>query len=106
MWPAMIDEPISPGRGLPVYQPATDVLDGACKVPCAVTPSLITVVRTSMAGMLRATGGAPGPLAGGPGPATAAPDGTTPSLTPRPGANAGMSPRLAQPAMPNTPPLS
>src|SRR5216684_464856 len=28
MWPAMIDEPISPGRGLPVYQPATDVLDG------------------------------------------------------------------------------
>jgi len=28
MWPAIIDEPISPGRGLPVYQPASVVLVG------------------------------------------------------------------------------
>src|SRR5260370_18025915 len=98
MWPAMIDEPISPGRGLPVYQPATDVLDGACRVPCAVTPSLISVVRTSMAGMLRATGGAAGWLADGPGPATAAPDGAPPAVpTPR-GAAPGPAPQRAPPA--------
>ena len=41
MWPAMIAEPISPGRGLAVYQPATDVLVGTWRVPCAVRPSLI-----------------------------------------------------------------
>ena len=36
MWPTMTAEPIWPGRGLPVYQPATDVLVGTCSVPCAV----------------------------------------------------------------------
>jgi hypothetical protein len=28
MWPAMIDEPMAPGGGLPVYQPATVVVAG------------------------------------------------------------------------------
>src|SRR5690348_12074707 len=52
----MTAEPTCPGLGLPVYQPATDVLAGAWRVPCAVRPSLISRVWTSMAGMLRYTG--------------------------------------------------
>ena len=63
MWPAMIEEPISPGRGLAVYQPATDVLVGTCRVPWAVRPSLIRRVRTPMAGIVRATGRDTGPRA-------------------------------------------
>src|ERR1700680_429201 len=89
MCPAMIDEPISPGRGLPVYQPATDVLDGTCRVPWAVTPSLVSLVRTSIAGMVRATGRAAGWTADGPGTATAAPDGTGASRAAGRGISAG-----------------
>ena len=58
MWPAMIEEPISPGRGLLVYQPATEVLRGTCSVPRPVMPSRISLVRTPMAGIHSATGGA------------------------------------------------
>ncbi len=35
MWPAITAAPVAPGRGLPVYQPATAVLDGTCSVPGA-----------------------------------------------------------------------
>src|SRR5215470_17902323 len=52
----MMAEPTSPGRGLAVYQPATDVLVGTCSVPCNVRPSLIRDVRTAMAGITRVTG--------------------------------------------------
>ncbi len=38
MCPAITEEPIWPGRGLPVYQPATEVLDGTWSVPCLVMP--------------------------------------------------------------------
>src|SRR5207249_7259494 len=48
--------PIWPGRGLPLYQPATDVLADTCRVPRAVRPSLIRRVWTPMAGMDRYTG--------------------------------------------------
>src|SRR6266516_2274442 len=56
MCPAMTAEPIWPGGGLPVYQPATDVLAGTCMVPRAVRPSLIRRVWTPMTGMDRYTG--------------------------------------------------
>src|SRR6478752_455852 len=56
MWPTMTAEPTWPGGGLPVYQPATDVLAGTCMVPRAVRPSLIRRVWTPMTGMDRYTG--------------------------------------------------
>src|ERR1022692_4366101 len=56
MWPAMTEDPIPPGRGLPVYHPATVVEVGTCRVPCAVMPSLISLLCTPMAGMVRDTG--------------------------------------------------
>src|SRR5260221_3455522 len=59
-WPTMTDEPIAPGRGLPVYQPATAVVDGTWSAPPAVTPSSTSRVRTPMAGMIRLTGRATG----------------------------------------------
>ena len=60
MWPTMTDEPISPGRGLAVYHPATVVLTGTWSVPCGVRPSLSSTVRTPMAGIVSATGRATG----------------------------------------------
>ena len=56
MCPAMMDDPISPGRGLAVYQPASVVLTGTWSVPCGVRPSRSSGVRTAMAGIVRATG--------------------------------------------------
>ena len=47
---------MAPGRGLPVYQPATAVLAGTCSAPEAVRPSLIRRVRTPIAGMSSAVG--------------------------------------------------
>src|SRR5450755_4045627 len=100
MWPAMTDEPTSPGRGLPVYQPATEVLVGTCSVPWAVTPSLMMVVRTSMAGIDRDTGRAAGGMAAGLGAATAAPDGTTPSFATGRGTSAGLGRSVSRPVTP------
>src|SRR6202161_2894879 len=76
MCPAITEDPISPGRGLPVYQPATEGDVGTWRVPWAVRPSLVSLVRTPMAGMVRNTGG--GAAAGGEecGAGTADPDGT------------------------------
>src|ERR1700722_209529 len=54
----MTDAPSSPGRGLPVYQPATAVVAGTWSVPDRVRPSLIRRVWTPVAGMIRSTGGA------------------------------------------------
>src|ERR1700684_107778 len=56
MCPAITAEPMAPGRALPVYQPATDVLDGTCSAPPAVSPRWTSVVLTPIAGMTRATG--------------------------------------------------
>lgn len=53
MCPAMIEEPMAPGRGLRVYQPATVVLTGTCRAPDDVTPSLISLVLTPIEGMIR-----------------------------------------------------
>src|ERR1039457_1985063 len=102
MCPAMIDEPTSPGRGLPVYQPATEVLDGTCRVPWAVTPSLVSLLPRSMAGMARDTGRAAGWLPDGLGTVTTAPDGTIPSLATGRGTSAGLPFSVTKPTTPNT----
>src|SRR5580693_4646436 len=56
MCPAITAEPMAPGRALPVYQPATDVLGGTCSAPLAVSPRWTSVVLTPIDGMTRATG--------------------------------------------------
>src|ERR1035438_1023596 len=56
MCPAMTEDPIPPGRGLPVYHPATVLEVGTCRVCCAVMPSRISLLCTPMAGMVRDTG--------------------------------------------------
>ena len=56
----MMAEPTAPGRGLPVYQPATDVVDGTCSAPLAVRPSVISWVFTPISGMVSETGRATG----------------------------------------------
>ena len=40
MWPAMTADPIEPGRGLPVYQPATAVDGGTWSSPSLVIPAI------------------------------------------------------------------
>src|SRR5689334_1894708 len=60
----MTDEPIEPGRGLPVYQPATATEDGTCIAPPDARPSVIRLVCTPISGMVSETG-----LATGAGPA-------------------------------------
>src|SRR5258705_10431859 len=54
--PAMTAEPTVPGRGLPVYQPATVVLDGTWSVPSELTPRWISLVRIPTDGMLSQVG--------------------------------------------------
>ena len=56
----MMAEPIAPGRGPPVYQPATAVVDGTCSVPLGLRPSVISLVSTPMTGMVSETGAATG----------------------------------------------
>src|SRR5512135_819256 len=60
----MTDEPIEPGRGLPVYQPATATEEGTCISPPDARPSVIRLVFTPISGMVSVTG-----LATGAGPA-------------------------------------
>src|ERR1700683_4655431 len=52
----MTAEPTEPGRGLPVYQPATAVLDGTWSVPFERRPRSTSEVRTPITGMLSQTG--------------------------------------------------
>src|SRR2546430_16663915 len=52
----MMDEPTAPGLGLPVYQPATVVVDGTCIEPPAARPSVIRLVFTPISGMVSETG--------------------------------------------------
>src|ERR1700690_4167745 len=52
----MTAAPTAPGRGLPVYQPATAVLDGTCSVPFARRPRSTSEVRTPITGILSQTG--------------------------------------------------
>src|SRR5271170_4497120 len=56
MWPAMMAGPMTPGRGDPVYQPATAVEDGTCNAPSAARPSSTRRVCTPIRGMVSETG--------------------------------------------------
>src|SRR3984893_19365055 len=55
-WPAMPAAPVAPGRGLPVYQPATVVVLGTWRVPFRLRPRLMIRAFTPMAGMVSQTG--------------------------------------------------
>src|SRR5205823_4974867 len=54
--PAMTAEPTVPGRGLPVYQPATVVRFGTWSVPSELTPRWISLVLIPSDGMLSQVG--------------------------------------------------
>src|SRR5690349_6301960 len=64
MCPAMIADPMDPGRGLLVYQPATSVLDGTWSSLSLVRPRWMSRVCTPMTGMISVTGRATWSLAG------------------------------------------
>src|SRR5690242_20247267 len=71
----MMAEPTAPGRGLLLYQPATDVDDGTCITPPAARPRVISRVFTPISGMVSETGLAGGVDCGDCGGATTGPDG-------------------------------
>src|SRR5712692_7092431 len=54
--PTMMAEPMAPGRGLLVYQPATLGLAGTARALLPVRPSLLTRARTPIAGIITAIG--------------------------------------------------
>ncbi len=54
----MTADPIEPGRGLPVYQPATDVVGGTWSAPLLVSPRWTSALVTPMDGMTSETGSA------------------------------------------------
>src|SRR5579872_6668224 len=54
--PAMTADPVAPGAGLPVYQPATVVVLGTWRVPLRLRPRLTIGAFTPMAGMVNSTG--------------------------------------------------
>src|SRR5208282_4905342 len=82
MCPTMTAEPIAPGRGLPVYQPATEVVDGTCNESLDCRPSVISLVLTPMSGMVSETGAATGRGAADCGGATIGPVGAGIAPTP------------------------
>src|SRR5579859_5969319 len=60
MCPTMMDDPMAPGRGLPVYQPATWNEVGTCISPSEAKPRVIRLVCTPISGMVSETGAATG----------------------------------------------
>src|ERR1700749_2527511 len=54
----MTAEPTAPGRGLWVYQPATAVVDGTCRLPLDCSPRWMSEVFTPIAGIVSETGSA------------------------------------------------
>src|SRR6516162_3440746 len=82
MWPTMMAEPTEPGRGLPVYQPATDVEDGTWSAPPASRPRVISWVCTPISGMVSETGLATGAGCADCGGATIELDGAGSAATP------------------------
>src|SRR5580693_5793708 len=75
-WPAMTADPVAPGRGLPVYQPATVVVVGTWRVPFRLRPRLMIGALTPMAGMVSQTGLGGGWAADSQTGTTVRPDGT------------------------------
>src|SRR6201995_6174122 len=78
----MMDEPTAPGRGLPVNQPATVLVDGTCAAPPAARPSVIRLVFTPISGMVRDAGAATGAGSADCGGATMGPVGAGSAPTP------------------------
>src|SRR5580704_16910298 len=58
----MMEEPMAPGRGLPVYQPATETMfkGGTSSSPSGSRPRVIRLVCTPISGMVSETGAATG----------------------------------------------
>src|SRR5258708_17522538 len=56
MWPTITEAPTAPGRGLPVYQPATEAMAGTCRAPEGVSLRRTSPLRTPMDGMMRPVG--------------------------------------------------
>src|SRR5580704_8152226 len=100
MCPAITEDPISPGRGLPVYQPATEVDVGTWRVRWAVRPSLTSLERTPMAGMVRATGAGAAVVGEGSGAGATDPDGTGTDARAGWSAAAGWPVSMTSPAAP------
>src|SRR5437773_6568151 len=100
----MMDEPTAPGRGLPVNQPATVVVDGTCIEPPEARPSVIRLVFTPISGMVSETGLATGAGCADCGGATIGPVGTGSAATPAAtGRRAGVECRVSsRPAVPPT----
>src|SRR5271157_1274499 len=100
----MMAEPTAPGRGLPVYQPATDVEDGTCNAPPVVRPSVISWVFTPISGMVSETGLATGAGWADCGGAAIGPVGAGSAATPAAtGRRAGVEWRVSnRPAVPAT----
>ena len=84
MCPTMMDEPMAPGRGLPVYQPATEISfkGGTCSSPSEARPRVIRLVCTPISGMVSETGAATGLGAADCGTATIGPVGAGRAPTP------------------------
>src|SRR5579859_3643113 len=78
----MMAEPTEPGRGLPVYQPATEVEDGTWSCPLDCRPRVIRLVCTPISGMVSDTGAATGFGSADCGGATIGPVGAGRALTP------------------------
>src|SRR4249920_2140632 len=97
-------EPTAPGRGLPVYQPATDVEEGTCIAPPAARPSVISWVFTPISGIVSETGLATGADCADCGGATIGPVGAGSAATPAAtGRSAGVGCRVSsRPAVPPT----
>ena len=100
----MMAEPMAPGRGLPVYQPATEIMDkgGTCSSPSEVRPRYMSLVWTPISGMVSETGRETGWGCADGGGATIRPVGAgrafTPSAT---GRRAGVPCRVSsRPAVP------
>src|ERR1700677_2399322 len=100
----MMADPMAPGRGLPVYQPATavSVIGGTCSEPSDARPSLISLVVTPISGMVSETGAATGRGAADCGGATIGPVGAGSAPTPAAtGRIAGVESRVSsKPAVP------
>src|SRR5260370_18731770 len=75
-WPTMTADPVAPGRGLPVYQPATVMVRGSWREPFRLRPRLMIGAFTPMAGMVSQTGLGVGWTADSETGTTVRPDGT------------------------------
>ena len=104
MCPTMMAEPMEPGRGLPVYQPATVVEDGTCMPPPWARPRVIRLVFTPISGMVSETGLATGAGCADCGGATIGPVGAGSAANPAAtGRMAGVGCRVSsRPAVPPT----